>query len=258
MKGPLEGVRVLVTRPERQAAAMVDALRAVGAEPVLFPAIRIEAPRDGGARLREAARAIDTFDWVVLGSANAAERTLAALDEVGSPAAGTHARWACVGPGTAGALREAGIEPALIAGRHVAEGLLEAFEGEELAGRRVLLPQAEVARPVLAHGLEAAGGEVHVVHAYRTVQDAGGAREVRERLLRGEIGAVTFTASSAVAAFEAAVGADVGGAVVAVIGPVTAATAEALGLAPVVVAETHTVQGLVEALLAHYGKRPPV
>ena len=231
---------------------MVDGLRALGAEPVLFPAIRIADPDDGGAALRTAARAIDTFDWVVLGSANAAERLLIALEDAGTPAAGTNARWACVGPGTAGALREAGVEPAVIAERHVAEGVLEALEGVKLVGRRVLLPQPAAARPVLAEGLAGAGAEVHVVHAYRTLPDVVGAGRVRDRLLRGEIGAVTFTSSSAVEAFAAEVGVELGGAIVAVIGPVTAATAAALGLAPVVVAGKHTVEGLIEALAGHY------
>lgn len=255
MKRALEGVRVLVTRPEAQAGPMLEGLRALGAEPVPFPAIRIEEPADGGAALRTAARAIDTFDWVVLGSANAAERLLAALEAARTPAAGTHARWACVGPGTAGALREAGVEPAVLAERHVAEGLLEALAREDLGGRRVLLPQAEVARPVLAEGLRTRGAEVHLVHAYRTVTDGAGARDVRERLLRGEIGAVTFTSSSSVESFVEAVGRELGGALVAVIGPVTAATARALGLAPAVVAGTHTAEGLIDALAGHYSKR---
>ena len=255
MRPPLEGVRVLVTRPERQAGPMMDGLRAAGAEPLLFPVIRIAEPADGGAALRTAAQAIDTYDWVVLGSANAAERVLAALEDAGTPASGTNPRWACVGPGTAGVLREAGVEPQLQAERHVAEGLLEALDRHDLAQRRVLLPQAEAARPVLVEGLQRRGALVHAVHAYRTVPETAAAGDVRGRLLRGEIGAVTFTASSAVEAFVERVGRETGGAVVAAIGPVTAGTAEALGLAPAVVAGTHTVAGLIQALAEHYEKK---
>ena len=40
--------------------------------------------------------------------------------------------------------------------------------------------------------------------------------------------------------------------VVAAIGPVTAAAAKALGITPTVIAETYTVDGLVEALVQHF------
>lgn len=232
---------------------MVEAVRAVGAEPVLFPVIRIAEPDDGGAALRAVARTIDRFDWIVLGSANAAARILAVLEE-GKPAglAAVSPRWACVGPGTAAVLREAGVEPALIAERHVAEGLVDALAEVDLAGARVLLPQAADARAVLADGLRFAGADVHVVQAYRTLPDARGAAQMRERLGRGEIGVVTFTSSSTVERFVEAVGRNVGGALVAAIGPVTATTARAEGLEPAVIARVHTVEGLVEAVVEHH------
>ena len=251
MKGPLGGVRVLVTRPARQAAGMIQALEAAGAEVVAFPATRIEAPADGGAALREAAARIGSFDWVVLSSANGVERLQAALAEAGTARAPT-TRFACVGPATAAALAEAGMEAAVVADRHVAEGLVEALRETVVHGARVLLPQAAGARPVLAEGLSGLGAEVEVVQAYRSVTDGRGAGEVRERLERGEIGVVTFTSPSTVERFAEVLGTDAGGALIAVIGPVTAEAAASLGLPPRVVARQHTVSGLIEALVEHF------
>ena len=248
----LAGVRVLVTRPERQAGGMAAALRALGAEVVAFPATRIEAPSDGGAGLRAAVARLREFDWVVVSSANGVERVLAAADETGTRVEAGRPSWACVGPATASALAGHGIEASVIAERHVAEGLIEALSAVGLAGARVLLPQAAGARAVLREGLQAAGATVEAVEAYRSVADGRGAGEVRGRLDRREIDAVTFTSPSTVERFVEVIGARIGAAAVAVIGPVTAAAARSLGLAPDVVAERHTVAGLIEALVEHF------
>jgi uroporphyrinogen-III synthase len=62
--------------------------------------------------------------------------------------------------------------------------------------------------------------------------------------------AITFTSSSTVSNFVAGAGLDaLPGAVVA-IGPVTAETAEELGVAVTAVAEPHTIDGLVAAVVA--------
>lgn len=231
---------------------MTARLRALGAEVVGFPATRIEVASDGGAALGEAAGRLGEFDWVVVSSANGVERLLAAAEVAGTRGAAGVPGWACIGPGTAAALRKAGIEPLVVAERHVAEGLVEALSGRDLAGARVLLPQAAGARTVLAEGLRAAGALVEAVEAYRSVADGRGAGEVRERLDRGEIDAITFTSPSAVERFAEVMGPRTGGGVVAVIGPVTAAAAGSLGLPPAIVARRHTVPGLIEALVEHF------
>jgi len=68
---------------------------------------------------------------------------------------------------------------------------------------------------------------------------------------------VTFTSSSTVEQWMAAFGADLVPPTVACIGPVTADTARRHGLRVDVVADSHTVTGLVDALVAHVaGPRP--
>jgi uroporphyrinogen-III synthase len=92
-----------------------------------------------------------------------------------------------------------------------------------------------------------------VVEAYRTepvpVDDAR-----RAALAGAEV--VTFTSSSTVTNFLDAVGADAVPPVVAVIGPVTAATARTHGLTVDVEAEVHTIDGLVDALVAWAAEHP--
>jgi uroporphyrinogen-III synthase len=198
---PLHGVRVVVTRPERQAAGLVAAFAAAGARVEELPLLAVVPPADpaplegavrafgaggrvgaAGARGEVAAAGASgtggetagrgedpPFDWVAFTSANAVD---ALFDRLTSPLP-PGLRAAVVGPATAAALRRRGAEPDRIAARRDAEGLIAELAplaaARRAAGRpplRVLLPQAADARPALAAGLAAAGAEVAAVVAY--------------------------------------------------------------------------------------------
>ena len=232
----LFGRRVVVTRARAQASSLVEKLRALGAETIELPTIEIAEPADGGAALRAAAPA--AYDWVVLTSVNAVERTFAGLRDARAFGA---AQVAAVGPGTAGALAARGVVADLVPESAVAEALVEAFPA---GAGRVLLPQAAAARPVLAEGLRAKGWTVDAVEAYRTVP----ARPGEEALAAAaKADAIAFTSSSTVTSWLA-LGATLPP-VVACIGPVTAATAAEHGVPVTVVATEHSVEGLVDALV---------
>jgi uroporphyrinogen-III synthase len=93
------------------------------------------------------------------------------------------------------------------------------------------------------------------VVAYRTVPAPDSSVDLAEMLAVGAIGAITFTSGSTVRAFVQKVGPQAlelsQRTVIACIGPSTAATCRAAGLAPHVVAEVSTEEGLVEALIAY-------
>jgi uroporphyrinogen-III synthase len=118
----------------------------------------------------------------------------------------------------------------------------------------VLLPRAAVARDVLPEGLRAKGWTVDVVEAYRTYP-AEMTSEALEAVAAAD--AITFTASSTVTNFLATAGVGAVPPVIACIGPVTAATATAAGLSVDVVAEKHTIAGLVDALVRVLAGRAP-
>jgi uroporphyrinogen-III synthase len=99
---------------------------------------------------------------------------------------------------------------------------------------------------VLPDGLRQRGWNVDVVDAYRTV--AAPVDDVH-RVAIEQADVITFTSSSTVERFVEAVGVDAAPPVVACIGPITASTARAHGLAVDVEAEVHTVEGLVAALV---------
>jgi uroporphyrinogen III methyltransferase/synthase len=248
---PLLGRRVVVTRSRDQAPQLGDRLRLAGAEVLEVPTIRIADPLDGGAALRAAASEVRSYDWVVLTSPNGARRFTSVLRD-GRDLAGV--QLAAIGPGTAAALGEARLVADLVPERFVAESLLDAFPAPPADGRgRVLVARAAVARDVLPEGLRDRGWAVDVVEAYRTLpvaldQDALAAVQGAD--------AITFTSSSTVEHFVAAAGPDAAPPLVACIGPITAATARRLGLDVTVEAAVHSIDGLVDAVVAASGRMP--
>ena len=248
---PLFGKRVVVTRAREQASALVKALEWAGASTVELAAIEITEPADGGAALRAAAAGASggVYDWVVLTSVNGATRF---LDELRDARALGGVSVAAIGPGTAAALAARNIVADLVPEEYVAESLLAAFPAPPAdRGGRVLLPRAAVARDVLPEGLRAAGWQVDVVEAYRTVTAAPTPAE-REAAATADI--ITFTASSTVERYLEIKGDDPVPPLVACIGPITAETARAHGLHVDVVAAEHTIPGLVAALSAHVAR----
>lgn len=249
---PLAGRRIVVTRARAQASALSGALRILGAEVVEFPTIRIEDPPDG-APLRRAARELPSYDWVIFTSVNGVERFWAALREEGRDArAFARSQICAIGPATEAKLTGHGLVADLVPESYVAEALVTAFRGRDIAGKRVLIPRAESAREVLPRGLRELGATVDVVAAYRTVPDGSRGADLLAELAAHRVDAVTFTASSTVRNWIELVGTEIGAAEVATIGPVTSGTARDLGLPVHVEAKTYTIPGLVTALCERY------
>ena len=258
---PLAGRRIAITRPLRQAADLTSQLEALGAQVTALAAIAIAANDDTSA-LDSALARLGTFDWLVFTSVNgvmAAAERLAALG-IAWDARGA-ARVAAIGPATAAALAEQGVAVDLVPEEYVAEGILAALG--EVAGQRLLLARADIARQALAHELRARGAVVTEVAAYRTVTQPIPLELLRAALMpdetRQRVDAITFTSSSTVRGFLgslAAAGmqpAALDGIALAAIGPITAQTLREDGLEPTLVAEEYTIPGLVRALVAHFG-----
>ncbi len=246
----LAGLRVLVTRPEAQSEWLLEQLRAAGAEAVVCPTIRIEGPADWRP-VDEAIGRLRSYDWVIFTSVNGVRFFCERLALLGAGSAALREpglRLAAIGPATAQALEEQGLRVALVPHRYIAEAILEDIG--PVADLHILLPRADIARKALADGLRVQGAQVDEVTAYRTVSAAGD--ELLPAGLAEGIDIATFTSPSTVHGFVAlleAAGRPVAqvlaGATVACIGPITARAAEEAGLRVDVVAQEHTVEGLL-------------
>jgi uroporphyrinogen III methyltransferase / synthase len=257
---PLAGKRVLVTRTRAQASVLADLLRLEGAHPVLLPALELEQR----AEPEIVARALDRlarreYAWVVFTSANGVEVFLDLAWQQGADArvfAGTAI--AAIGSGTERALARHGLRADLVPADAIGEAVVEAMSGQRggsaLAGVTVLLPRAEGGRDVLPDGLRAAGATVDQLTLYLAAPPAAAPPEILAEVRSGAIDVVTFTSSSTVRNLATLLGGDLSpllSATIACIGPIVANTAEEHGLHPQVIAEEHTIPGLVAALRAY-------
>jgi uroporphyrinogen-III synthase len=247
---PLAGRRVAVTRAQEQGDSLADALRALGAEVLEAPAIRIE-PLDPSPLLRALAALAD-YRWLVLTSQNAVAIVWDSLRALGLDERSLAPLRVCVvGPATAAAVRARGVEPAVVPERFVAEGVLAAMAlRDDVRGARMLYPVAAGARDTLRGGLVALGAEVDAIPVYHSVPDERGLASLAVRLERGEVDAVTVASGSAVRALVEVAGlARARAARLVTIGPATSAVARAVGLEPSAEAREATVPALAAAVV---------
>jgi uroporphyrinogen III methyltransferase/synthase len=254
---PLFGKRVLVTRSRTQASKLSGQLRDLGAQPVELPTIDI-APLENTSELDSALDRLAAFKWVIFTSANAVETVLRQLNaQRRDSRAFAGISVGAIGPATAVALKDHGLVADFIPATSVSEAVVQ-----ELSQRynwndvSVLLPGADIGRDALAQGLAGLGATVEQVSAYRTVeaQDAGSAAVAA---IEEGIDIVTFTSSSTVKNLMSALSNDgrvLTASTIACIGPVTASTAQELGLRVDLIAKEHNVEGLVDVLVDYYSQ----
>lgn len=229
--GALAGRRIVTTRDAP--GPLDERLTELGADVVHVPMIEIVDPPDD--RSSEALHRLGDFEWVVVSSRHGAERV--------SPWLARHPQ---VRAAAVGAVSAAALGPdveVLVPQRQTAADLVRAFPVPG-GGRRVLVVRGNLSDDTLADGLAGLGYSVESVVAYVT-------RGVvptpeRRRSVEGADAVVLASGSAATAWFEAF------GMIPAIrvvaIGPTTARVAEAAGLRVDVVASSHSVDGLVDAV----------
>ena len=251
---PLAGRTVAVTRPRGQASGLAAPLEQAGARVLLCPVIEIVA-LGLTDEARSAIAGLDAYETVIFTSANGVAIFCERLRDCGRSDAELAAReLVAIGPATARALDERGLAASLVPEEYVAEGVLAELDARarRLAGRRVLLPRAREARPVLPDELRRRGATVDVVELYETVPAAALSCPVADVEAADYI---TFTSSSTARHFVTLMGADglagrLRRARLASLGPVTSATQRNLGLPVAVEAAVFSAAGLAAAIVA--------
>ncbi len=247
---PLTGKRVLVTRAREQAQALSAKIRALGGEPVEMPAIDF-APLTDYSELDVALFQAGDYDWIVFTSANGVRAVAERLAAHGLDARHlASAKLAAIGPATARALEALGLSVDFMPTKYLGEQIASELPVEP--GCRALLLRADLASDVLARGLTERGVRVQDIDAYRTIVPES--KDVDWK----RIDAVTFASSSTVNNLQSMLGdrkADLARADIFCIGPVTAETAREAGLKVAAVANEHTVDGLLAAMVEYYAQR---
>ena len=243
-------MKVLITRPLQDAGEFAEALNDIRAQVFYLPAIAIQ-PLADTTKLDRALSRLSCYQWMVLTSANAVDVVMQRLHALGISPLPPGLKVAAVGPKTAARLIDAGIQPDFVPEEYVAEAILPGLG--ELRGCWVLLPSADIAHDILPSAIQAADGIAHVITVYRTLPaepDAAGLAAVRAGL-----DWITFTSGSTARNFIEMMrrkGLDPfnlpGEPQIACIGPKTAQVAREAGFQVDLIAETYTVEGLVQAL----------
>src|SRR5881392_607552 len=255
-KRPLLGKRIVVTRTRKQASALSNKLRALGAHVIELPTIRIEPPSDLRA-FAELVQDAHIYDWIVFTSANGVEAFFEIFFKLYDDAREIGAaRIAAIGPATAQQVKDFHLHVDLQPEEFVAEAIVREFQKQgDVENLRILLVRAEKARDVLPKQLSALGAIVDEAFAYRTVPETRDPTGARRQLLEEGADLITFTSSSTVENFLALGLPWPKGMQVASIGPITSKTALDHGLKIDIEARRHDIDGLVEAIRDFFSKK---
>lgn len=252
---PLFGKRILVTRAQHQASQLSGLLLRRGAVPIEIPAIEIQ-PLPVHDGFDQAILNLQNYHWIIFTSTNGVEAFFHRLY-----ALNLDARWlaniriGAIGSATASALEHRGLRADCTPKEYTSQGLVAELQHQDMAGRRVLLPRADIAGKELTRGLTRLGAEVHEITAYRTIPNTRGISQAKQMILAGEIDIIAFTSSSTVTNLVAALDKEreaLNKIIVACIGPRTRATATESGLRVDIVARKHTMTGLLEAMEQYF------
>jgi len=251
---PLLGKRILVTRPRRQAAAMVHRLIDLGAVPYVLPMVEVREP-DDWTPVDAAIRRLKEIDWLVFTSANGVAALLNRVEAIGLDLRILgDVRIAAIGPKTADALREYHLRADLVPHRYQSEDLAAALLAAVPAGAKVLLARADRGREVLREQL-AAHCNVEQVAVYSQVDGIEAGQDVLDALRRGEIEYVTLTSSNIARALLQRLDATCKGRIesgevkLVSISPVTSADIRRFGFPVTAEAKQATMDGVIEVLI---------
>ena len=255
---PLRDRRILITRAREDGSALGSLLEGLGATVVELPTLAIQPPEDY-APLDAALRNLPHYDWVAFASRNAVRAVFDRLPALSLPATlPVGLCVAAVGPSTASALNSRGVVPDCVPERATASELAAAMIRDGIEGARIFLPAGNLTRPELRRELEDAGADVEGVVAYRTVRPNEIDTSALDGLRKGAVDVVALASPSAVRNLVDMLRGDTAclqHSALACIGPSTAEAVQALGLSPAVVATSHTLVGLAEAIVDCSGER---
>ena len=158
------GIRIAITRPAGQAAALIERIRLAGGEAIGLPLLEIMPPTipvTAPELLWQARQA----DLAIFISPNAVRMALDILPARDWPA---KTRLTAIGKGTARALHEAGFSDVLAPHDGAdSEALLALPEFTDVRGQTILIVRGEGGRELLATALETRGAEVLHALVYR-------------------------------------------------------------------------------------------
>ena len=200
MAKPLQGLRVLVTRPAHQAAHQTAYLHQLGAEAVPLPLLDIiPTTAEDGADFQQCKTCIldlDLYRDVIFVSPNAARIGADWIDEYW-PQLPLGVRWVGIGKQSADTLEQLGFPAWHAEGGFDSETLLAHPSMQTMTAARVLILRAEGGRDLLADTLRQRGARVDFAHIYRRACPAYSDAAIQSTIYAQPLSAILITSGQA-------------------------------------------------------------
>lgn len=189
----LQGVGVLVTRPQHQAEPLCALLQTQGANPIVFPVLEITDAEDQ-ASLLAIIDQLERFDIAIFISANAVSKAMNLIQ--GRRELPAALQLAAVGKSSARALERHGHAVDIVpAQRFDSEALLAMPALTDVAGKRIVIFRGDGGRELLADTLQQRGAEVVYAECYRRIKPEADTGDLLSRWARGNITVVVLTSA---------------------------------------------------------------
>ena len=197
MKSALQGQRVLVTRPEGQAAGLINALTQAGAEVIHYPVLKIEATEDNPTK-QAILSDLSQFEAVIFISTNAVRFTAQSIQRhsIDLPSS---IQCLAIGQATSAALQQQLGNSALFPQNAAdSESLLklEVLQQNKIDGHKILIVRGEGGRETLKQQLQQRGAEVQYLELYRRISPQFNTKNpnpLPSLLKKGRVDLVTVT-----------------------------------------------------------------
>ncbi len=240
---------VLVTRPIDQSKQLNELLENNGFKAISLPLIKLERIKTNPA-LDSFFNELDSFDWIVFTSVNAVKFFFEAAEEKGVkfyfyP----DLKIATVGEKTKLQLEQLGYRTNFVPIKYTAEVLADNMD--DVAGKKILIPRSSDASNHYIEVFKSRKAEAIPLTIYQNSPVTYSLEEFSEKFNQN-IDYLTFASGSAVKAFDTLLkmkGATLTKEKLICIGPSTAKVANELGYEVTAIAEPHTNEGIIEAIL---------
>ncbi|WP_024544551.1 uroporphyrinogen-III C-methyltransferase [Picosynechococcus sp. NKBG15041c] len=200
-QAPLQGKTILITRAASQSSEFTALLAETGANILEMPALEIREPSTWEP-LDQAIASLETFNWLILTSANGVEYFFQRLETLGKDARALgNLKIAVVGKKTEKFLRNHGLKADYIPPDFIADSLVENFP-ESLRHQKILFPRVETGgRDILVQELSQQGAEIVEVPAYESGCPFRIPPHVWQAIQAQKIDFITFASSKTVRNF---------------------------------------------------------
>lgn len=255
---PLQGRKIVVTRPEGEKEGLTRLLSSMGAEVIRFPVIAISPP-DRWEATDRVIENLGDFDWIIFTSVNGVRAFLNRIrvlkKSINEILAGIQI--CAIGIKTAEALEEYNCSIDFIPETFRAESIVEGFKRMGFYRGKVVIPRAEEGREILPKELSRMGLEVEVIPVYKVIKPEMDIAGLKNRLTEKGIDVITFTSGSCVRNFIESLGMKeykilLAGVKIACISPVTGEVVQDFDLEAHIIPERYTVEDLAEAIVLYY------